>query len=83
MLTSGELLGKFVRKRDVVGLQLVGAVGLGVREDNLAEGLSGGREGAVVDASDARTEGCGVAMQVCGVSNRNGRRKTRRFLEEG
>ena len=44
---------------DVVRLQLALGRGLGLRQHHSAEGLAGGREGAVVDTGDLSSEGCG------------------------
>ncbi len=52
-----ELLGKFVGKRDVIGLELLDARRVGVGESDGREGLAGSREGGVVDTGDLGAEG--------------------------
>ena len=57
------LLCKFIRKTDIVRLQsaLVGRVR--VRQHDHGEGVAGGGEGGVIDASDASTERDGEARR--------------------
>ena len=49
---------QFVGEADVVGLQLLGAVVVRVREHHGGEGLARGRVGLVVDAGDAGAKRC-------------------------
>lgn len=60
---SGKFLCKFVCKTDIVRLEraLVGRVGMGQHDHG--EGVAGGREGGVVDASDLRTQRYGEARR--------------------
>ena len=51
-----EFLAKFVGEADIVRLQPLGGVGLGVGQQDRRKRLSGGRVGLVVHAGDAGTE---------------------------
>lgn len=75
LLVSGLVwvweLTHLVGERDIIRLQLLDGVGLGVGENNRREGLSRGRVGLVVDAGDAGACGSGggrvsLAVGACG-----------------